>query len=397
MIVSVEIARRILDRVGATLNRQVSVTDRAGHVLASTDEQLLGMLHPLAKRAINAEATVEVEDGQSAGLGLPLVYADAIVGALVLADVSREGREFARLAKTLAELIIHQMSVIEHLPQQKWVRDTFISDLLHGRLHGSEEVMLHEANILGIDLNVPRFVAVVTIKPLVDQHIEQRALNDSLPKIAHALRLEQFHTDLLARLQAVVTPYEADIWSFIDDHHLILLAVVNPADPNKRRQQVKRDIQRFLDTSARAGDEMSSAGIGWYHPGWLALAQSCSEAGFALETGRGVHGPGHVCLVEDLGLAGFVRSDDWALKAELTRRVLEPLAPEPELLATLDVFLRENLSPSLAAQALHVHRHTLAYRLDKIAHLTGLNPRTFDAAAQLAAALVVQKTTLPSM
>jgi sugar diacid utilization regulator len=75
------------------------------------------------------------------------------------------------VAKTLAELIIHQMSVIEHLPQQKWVRDTFISDLLHQRVHGSADVMLHEAKLLGIDLDVPWIVAVVNIKPLIDQSI----------------------------------------------------------------------------------------------------------------------------------------------------------------------------------------------------------------------------------
>jgi hypothetical protein len=53
------------------------VTDRAGHVLASTDEELLDTLHPLAKRAIISEATVEGEDSHDTGLGLSLVYADA--------------------------------------------------------------------------------------------------------------------------------------------------------------------------------------------------------------------------------------------------------------------------------------------------------------------------------
>jgi carbohydrate diacid regulator len=45
----------------------------------------------------------------------------------------------------------------------------------------------------------------------------------------------------------------------------------------------------------------------------------------------------------------------------------------------------------LAAQTLHIHRHTLAYRLDKITRLTGLNPRQFEDAVQLYAALLLWK------
>jgi carbohydrate diacid regulator len=53
--------------------------------------------------------------------------------------------------------------------------------------------------------------------------------------------------------------------------------------------------------------------------------------------------------------------------------------------------LGASLSPSQTAQALTIHRHTLAYRLDKITRLTGLDPRNFEAAATLYAALLHRK------
>ncbi len=45
----------------------------------------------------------------------------------------------------------------------------------------------------------------------------------------------------------------------------------------------------------------------------------------------------------------------------------------------------------MTARTLHIHRHTLAYRLEKIARLTGHDPRIFATAAQFSAALIVQQ------
>jgi carbohydrate diacid regulator len=135
---------------------------------------------------------------------------------------------------------------------------------------------------------------------------------------------------------------------------------------------------------------MISAGLGRYHPGWPALAQSCAEAQFALETGMVLCGAG-VFHVEDLGLARFICSDDHAMKTELARHVLQPIDDRPELLDTLATFLEANLASAQTAQVLHIHRHTLDYRLSKIAQLIGLDPRQFQAAAQLQAALLLRK------
>jgi carbohydrate diacid regulator len=388
-------ARRIVERVASGMNKQVCVADPAGAILASSDGRLVGAQLSPGAPACAGGAIVEYDDHQLVGIGLPLIYADAVVGMIVLNDPSPEGRELGRVAKTLAELIIHQMNVIEQLPHQKWIRDKFVYDLLHERYHGSAETMLAEAELLGIDLQAPRLVAVIAIQPIADRLLRPAAPADSLPRIARTLRLEQIHATLLDRVRRFVAAHEADVYSFIDDDHLVVLAAVDPSEPNARRQQITRDVQRFIDDLAHADGAVVSAGVGWYHPGWQALAQSCIEAQLALEIGTSLHGPGRVFQVEALGLAAYVCSEDRTLKAELSRRLLLPL-DDSELLATLEAFLQASLSPSATARALHVHRHTLAYRLDRITHRTGLDPREFAAAAQFYAALVLRKMRPPS-
>jgi carbohydrate diacid regulator len=390
VVLTAEIAQRIVDRVASSLDKRLSVADATGRVLASTDAGLVGRRLPDVEQVVTIGERAQVGAQSPSGMCLPLVYLDQVVGAIVLDDTSPQGREIVRVAKTLAELIIYQMVVIEHLPQQAWVRDKFISDLLHEHLHGSPEVMLQEAALLGIDLRVPRIVALIDITPIVEPRMRRAMSNDSLPRITHAQRLTQIHTQLLDRIHTVVATDDADIYSFIDDHRMILLAAVDPVSSDLRKQQLAHDLQRFLDLLAASESGATSAGIGWYHDGWPALAQSYIEAQFALKAGAHLYGAGHVYQAEDLGLAGFVCSDDRVLKAGLTRRLLQPLAGEPELLTTLEAFLHANLSPSATAQTLHIHRHTLAYRLEKIAQLTGHDPRIFATAAQFSAALIVQ-------
>ena len=389
MNMSSEVAQRIVARVAAGLDEGVSVVDRSARVVASTEPQLLGTLHELAARAITACAMVEAGDGVS-DMSVPLVHADQVVGAMVLHGVAQNLAEVAHVSKAFAELIIHQTTVIDQLLRQQWAKSKFIYDLLHERLEGPAEVVLQEAALFSIDLMVPRVVVLINIKPIADYLMQQPSPTASLPIITGAVRLEQIHAHLLDQAHQVVASNDNDVYGFIDDHRLIMLAVVDPIAPGRRRQQLAHDVQRLLGELAGLSGVAVSAGLGRYHSGWPALAQSCAEAQFALETGTALCGAG-IFRVEDLGLASYICNDDRAMKAQLAQDVLRPIDDRPELLETLVTFLEANLASAQTAQVLHIHRHTLDYRLSRIAQLTGLDPRHFQAATQLQAALLLRK------
>jgi carbohydrate diacid regulator len=386
-----EVARRIVDWVALSFDVGVSVADMSARIIASTDPNLIGIAHPLATRAIACSESIEDGDVQFGGISIPIVSTNVIIGAIVLNDTSHRVRKIAYVSKALAELIIHQMSAMNHFLQQRWARDKFVYDLLHRPLGSSSDVALQEAALLGIDLGIPRVVVLIDVKQVTDQLTNRPSTNDLFPSITEVLRIEHSHTDLIEQARRVVASKEDDIYGFIGDRWLALLAVVDRTRAGGSHRLLDRDVQRFLDELAHSSGITTSAGIGHYYPGWSALARSFDDARFALETGTRLHGPGRVFLIEELGLAGFICSDDRLTKDELSHRLISPIGSDPELLATLEAFLHAHLSPSLAAQTLHIHRHTLAYRLDKITRLTGLNPRQFEDAVQLYAALLLWK------
>lgn len=390
MKLSPAIAQRIVDRVATGLDKQLSVADATARIVASTAADLVGSWHAPAARAIATGTVVEDADG-FVGIGLPLCYAGEVVGALMLNDAAQHRRELAQVSRSLAELIIHQANVIEQLPRQAWSRDKFIADLLYERLSLAPEPLLQEAELLAIDLGVPRVVVAIEADGR-DSADEERAVGRmAAPQLERRLRSEQICELLAQRARQAIAAHPADVYSALDERRLIVLAAIDPRAPDARRQQLTRELQGLLNQLAGQGGPGACAGIGRYYPGWRDLARSFADARFALETGTRLHGPGQVFRAEELGLAGFICSDDRALKVSLAQHLLRPIAADRELLDTLAAFLDANLSPSPAAQALHIHRHTLAYRLDKIAALTHLNPREFEAAAQLRAALLLAK------
>ena len=64
---------------------------------------------------------------------------------------------------------------------------------------------------------------------------------------------------------------------------------------------------------------------------------------------------------------------------------------DEELLNTIQVFLRNNLSIAETSRQLYLHRNTLIYRLEKIMHITGLDIRNFEDAVKMEILLLLKK------
>lgn len=84
--------------------------------------------------------------------------------------------------------------------------------------------------------------------------------------------------------------------------------------------------------------------------------------------------------VEDLDVVSLLASSQGELAGLVVSRVIGPLieydaAEQAQLLSTLECFIRHGCRPGPTSAALFVHRHTLAYRLERIAQITGRDPR----------------------
>jgi len=300
-----------------------------------------------------------------------------------------------RLLAGVIQLLINQILMVESLPNQQELKNRFISQLLHGTL-GDDEATMRESQILGMNLLRPRAVMLID----ASEYIAGAGGKDGLGEPEHWLRAQSVIRSIVHFFSL---PSDA-ICAYIGQGEIAVLKASSSRDLNpwagsgpdddlpsswSNLTALKRAAKELVERLARDTGTRISMGIGRYHKGLRGLARSYEDARTALSIGRRFDGPGKMYCLDELGMPALVAINDDETRLTLAQHLLGPLENEPELLETLDVFFRQNCSVVATAAQLFVHRNTLNYRLEKIASLTGLDPRRFDEAMLIRFALLL--------
>jgi carbohydrate diacid regulator len=303
-----------------------------------------------------------------------------------------------RLIQALVELVVNQTFIQTHPENQHKLKDQLLLDLLQGQIK-SEADALSRARHLGLDLTQPRAVILVDAASYILKNESYSGQQDI--KSAHR------------RAQIVISSI-VNFFHLPDDTICVDLGQGNvcvlkasntknldPWDKGTDTPEgigvswanlvaLRRAADALLQRLCSDISDSINIGIGRYHPGLKGLARSYEDARAALSLGSRLQGRNQVYCLGKLGIAAFVGLADENTKIDLAKYLLSPLDQEPELLSTLDIFFSEDCCPSLTAKRLSVHRNTLSYRLEKIASLTGLDPRKFDDAVQMRLSLLLR-------
>jgi carbohydrate diacid regulator len=391
----VEIARTVTNRVAQLLDAPVVVTDDQGMIITSSEgnqAQLPGQWEDSADSVVNF-------------LRLPLRHRTES-GEIIIGEPCSQESVSPRLVQVLVELVINQTANSQYLNlNQHELKNQLIYDLLHGRVR-DEIVALNRARQLGMDLTPPRAVILINAADYVlgqpeaghplleaDQYRRTRIIIRSIVDFFH-LPNDTICADLgkgeVCVLKASDTK-NLDIWANGEDNSR------GSGSSWANLVALKRAADALLMYLRHETGACTDIGIGRYHPGISGLARSYEDARAALSLGTRFQGHNRVHCLGELGMAAFVGVSDESTKVDLAKYLLSPLDHEPELLGTLNCFFSENCCPSSTAKQLSIHRNTLSYRLDKIASLTGLEPRKFDDAVQMRLCLLLRSLQYPNV
>lgn len=381
------VAGAISARAAELLQAPVRVIDERGQIVARSDPDSMD-------EAAGDQDSPGPDEGavEASAIRVPL-RVESRAGEVVVLP-RRDAAEVIppRLAQVLVDLVVNEVEMADRLPSQSDLKNRFIYELLHGQASDPAAV-LRDARLLGMDLNPPRAVILI----------------DAAAFIADENR---FRADPARRAQAVIgsvvgffhLPSDT-ICAWNGDTEIAVLKAsdsknlenwVGDGDPGPPGSSwanltaLKRAGRALLTRLRHDTGTDLTIGIGRYHPGIGGLSRSYADARAALTLGRRFHGQNLVHCLDELGIAAFVGLSDEGTKVDLARHLLSPLDHELDLLETLETFFDEDCCPSTTANRLTVHRNTLAYRFDKIATLTGFDPRRFDDAVQIRLALVIR-------
>jgi len=347
-ILSTALAQDIVTRTMRIIPYNVNVMDANGSIIASGNPARIGELHAGALLALAKRLTVEIDQasarnlhGAQPGINLPLTVHGQLCGAVGLSGAPDEVRQFGELVRLTAEMILEQAQLAGELQRDSRYREAFVLNLINGE-HANPADLAAWANRLGVQFNRMHAVYLLELEDGADLHALQMRLQARLPSL----------------LVAAAGERELAILDFFDA----------PGPGHHKQLQALAAVLRELCPQPH----WLTMGIALQ--GVEAVATSWHSARNAARIGRLRHPRRHQYSYYDHVLPVLLSGLNTGWQAAQLRAPIEKLGKNRELLQrTLEAWFANDAHPAATADALHIHRNTLDYRLRRIGEMTGLD------------------------
>jgi PucR family transcriptional regulator, purine catabolism regulatory protein len=361
----------LLEAYARMTGTRALLLDERGEVMAAAR----GATAVLPPRAVWAEIQALRPEGNEFSLSLsdeggsrtllPVLVGGGPAGFLVLHRGARPEPFHQVVVHHLATAVALELAKAQAVArtERRLVGD-FLDALLEGELPASE--IRRRLRFLGLGAS-PAIAVLVARGEDPDGPEESGEPREGAP-VDREAAVEALRLLVQDRLSRRPAPY---VCSIQDASVVVLLEAADPAEARAAAEAVA--------AAALARGLGARFGLGMPETDPRGLRRAYQEARFALEAAGPAGGPGErrVATVADLGGHRLLlaRQEDAALEA-IARGLLDPLADydrrhHGDLVATLRAFLEHNGNWEAAARALGVHRHTLRYRIRRVAELTG--------------------------
>jgi PucR family transcriptional regulator, purine catabolism regulatory protein len=253
------------------------------------------------------------------------------------------------------------------------LKGDFVDDLIGGRF-SSADSLVRRADFLGCDLTRGAMVMVGDIEP---------AETGPLPHDLNESDIQRLVVRFFNRCSRLVREVEpSSLVSLKSDRVVVFLCGAQGGDPHAFTQLAGR-----LQSLAReVGGFDLSIGLSRFTADLSGLRTSFEEALVALKVGRRLQGRGSVMHFDAVGTYKLLLNIWERDQDELRSFYEETIAPidrydrqnDSQLVRTLATYLANDENLGKTAEDLYAHRHTIRYRLTKIADVCGLSVSSND-------------------
>ena len=372
MIISEELAQRIVDSAMLLVHRNVNIMNRDGVIIATGHPHRLHTFHKGAKDVIETGMVIEIFPdqlerfpGALQGVNLPIVFDEQIVGVVGVFGVPEEVRDTGRLVKAITELILERELLQEETRSRYKLREQFLENALSSDAASALPKMKRLAKAMSLTLSLPRAISITDVAPFMQKAVSGYGSSE--------LVLERSMEAILKHLEQAGITCEQDI-AVIWDEKLIIMKTFPTMNQSEPISAWGKSLLKSLHTLS---SEITCCGIGALVDNLCAYEASYRQAGYCLNICNSSY-PLRIITDRQL-LVGYTLAESMGISAATA---LAPLAlkfhhfldKKSEGHKTLKALLTANLNLSNAANALHIHRNTLMFRLDQLHSLTGLDP-----------------------
>ncbi|MFP5108261.1 CdaR family transcriptional regulator [Neobacillus sp. C211] len=342
MIINKVLAQEIANKVMKVLPYNVNIMDEIGLIIGSGDQDRIGTYHQGAIAAIEKGTIVSIynsDAGAKPGVNIPIHFRNKIIGVIGISGDPNIVEPFAELVRVTAELLINQ----EFLYKERRIKEQMKEEFLYHWIFRNEEydeAFIHSGEAVGINLELIRKAVIVKGNNLKEPFLLDQEYTFRLSQTT-ILYIVPEDSDILKRFEAIVSKNETKI------------------------------------------------GISTSH---IHIGKSVNEAKRALDIAEKLRLTEWHCYYNNLKFIDYLTNKNIEFE-EISGfyRDLETSPKGMELIETLISFIENSGDMNAISKELHIHRNSLAYRLQKIEILTNKNPKKFTDLFELFTGYVLYK------
>jgi len=352
-----KLAQQIVNTVKDVCGQDINFISETGTIFASTNENRIGDFHEIGFQVAKSGDTIEVvEDnsfeGTQKGVNLPIFHNGSLIAVIGISGEPEEVRKYAYLAIRITKLLVREQEMEAFNRSQKEKMAYIVRCLVKGEVT-NRDYLSECLKELKIDETEDMRVIIVQM------NTRYNIMNISLIE----QKLFQMFQTIHVQLYSYNYPNE-------------YLAIIS-------QTAVSTSIQ-MLNKFASENINILKIGLGSKH-GLYHLDQSYEGGQIALKSLEGTENS--FSDFDQLDIEIVLGSLDPNTREKYLKKTVSSMAEEDKDL--LKVYYEENMSLSKTCNRLFLHKNTLQYKLDRIARISGYNPRKFKEAVVLYIALIL--------
>lgn len=392
-------AQEISEYLSSIMKRSIIITDASGIIIGAPDNSRLGDFHPPSvpcvkyrKMSFDDEAAAKRLGVWYPGTTVPLFFQNQVVGTAAIAGDPEVVLQFTTLVKNQIEILLREKFAAESIqPSQRKINELVRDIASFDPRTGTDSVLAEQARRLDIDLELPRGVILVAFSNFRGLDLSKNPARLSYENQKDPLLQEIDYNktqNMVIDIIREVFQNPSDILAAAARDRFTILWTLLPHEKKDAFSAIPRVKELCADVMKRLSNSAIETIIGIGYP-----AKNIYELPYAYQNAWEVNsvaeklkmGPGIYCF-SDIVFEHLLLSMHPHYLLKYMEKSFAPLLSandSEELITTFKVYCKSCFSKQKAAESLHIHRNTLAYRLAKIEKLSGASLDDFETASVL--------------
>ncbi|MER5790851.1 sugar diacid recognition domain-containing protein [Streptomyces sp. NPDC001980] len=379
-MLSPSLAQEIAGDTSAVIGFNVLITDAEGMVIGSGDSSRVGTFHEASVEVIRTQepATHNASQAQQLrgvrpGMTLPLIAGGQAVGTVGITGTPTQVRRFGLLVKRQTEILLRESVMLRSRLLAERAGEKLLADIAAYDPEVVEgDFLAFRAAELGFDLRLRRVAVVFEVT------VPATATHRQTPQTVYRQGAHRQSAPALALVRSELLRTVGEV--FADPQDIIAatapgwIGVLHRLPADGSTESLAADCRRVTDVIAAQDGLAARAGIGEPAGSVGGLHDSYQDACEALRLGTRVAGGAAVHLITDLRVHQVLTAVGQSARNRLVDLTTADLRTQPDwpaLRDTITAWCENGFNLVRASEALHVHRNTVVYRMNKIEQITG--------------------------